>query len=188
MLFERELLTPLGKADVLTSMFAEAANRETDEIPAPGVVPREVLEAYGDLSTHVRFMIEAAAHVQRSKEEHKSLRKIEKLLDTLPESILLSLQASASSNWMLLYRKLVQLHGLIEDNLPAPDADEYCAIVRKLVRMAETVAEHAAVEINAGSMFTLLLMQVHLHKYSPTRRKSIRKPSKKPKKAKKKAK
>ena len=106
----------------------------------------------------------------------------------MPECIMQSLKASAMSNWMLLYRKLEQLHGLLEDNLPAPDADEYYAIVRKLVRMAETVATHASVQINAASMFTLLLMQAHLHKYAPTRRKATRrntkaKKAKKPKKS-----
>ena len=178
MLFEREPLTPKGKANVLTGIFAEVAGRSASDKSAQGVVPREVLEAYGDLSSHVRFMIEAAAHTQLSKEAHKNLRKVEKLLDALPECIMQSLKASAMSNWMLLYRKLEQLHGLLEDNLPAPDADEYYAIVRKLVRMAETVATHASVQINAASMFTLLLMQAHLHKYAPTRRKATRRNTK----------
>ncbi|MBR4311706.1 MAG: SIS domain-containing protein, partial [Akkermansia sp.] len=48
------------------------------------------------------------------------------------------------------------------------------SVAREDIRMAETVAEHAAVHINAASMFTLLMMQVHLHKYSPTKKKSPR--------------
>ncbi len=178
MLFEREPLTPQGKADVLARLFAEAAEKSASQASAAGMVPREVLEAYGDLSTHVRFMVEAAAHTPAGKEIHKHLRKIEKLLDSLPESILLTLPARSDSNWMQLYRALVQLHGLLEDCLPEMDADEYTAIVQKLVRMAEAVAEHAAVNINSASMFTLLLMQVHLHKYSPTRKKATKRPKK----------
>lgn len=184
MLFEREPLTPQGKADVLARLFAEAAEKCEGKVPQLGVVPREVLEAYGDLSTHVRFMIEAAAHTPAGKEVHRQLKKIEKLLDALPESILMTLPATSDSNWMLLYRALVQLHGLLEDTLPEMDADEYTSIVQKLVRMAEAVADHAAVRINSASMFTLLLMQVHLHKYSPTRKKTPRKLKKAPRKRK----
>ena len=172
---------------MLARLFATAAEKCAAPVPPAGVVPRDVLEAYGDLSTHVRFMIEAAAHTPAGKEIHKHLRKIEKLLDALPENILMTLPATSDTNWMLLYRALVQLHGLLEDALPDMDADEYTAIVQKLVRMAEAVAEHAAVRINSASMFTLLLMQVHLHKYSPTRKKSPRKPKKAKKPAHKKA-
>lgn len=187
MLFEREPLTPQGKADVLARLFAEAAQKCGGAVPPAGVVPRDVLEAYGDLSAHVRFMVEAAAHTPTGKEIHKHLRKIEKLLDALPENILMTLPATSDTNWMLLYRALVQLHGLLEDALPDMDADEYTAIVQKLVRMAEAVAEHAAVRINSASMFTLLLMQVHLQKYSPTRKKVTSKPKKAKKPARKKA-
>ena len=49
MLFEREPLTPKGKANVLTGIFAEVAGRSASDKSAQGVVPREVLEAYGDL-------------------------------------------------------------------------------------------------------------------------------------------
>lgn len=181
MLFEREPLSPQGKADVLVRLFAEAAQQHADTAPRPGVVPRAVLEAYGDLSSHVRFMIEAAAHAPGGKEKHRQLRKIDKLLDALPESILLALPATSDTNWMILYRALVQLHGLLEDTLPEMDADEYTAIVQKLVHLAEAVAEHAAVRINPASMFTLLLMQVHLHKYSPSRKKTVSKPKKRKK-------
>ena len=169
----------------MARLFAEAAEKSDSKVSAAGMVPREVLEAYGDLSTHVRFMVEAAAHTPAGKEIHKHLRKIEKLLDSLPESILLTLPARSDSNWMQLYRALVQLHGLLEDCLPEMDADEYTAIVQKLVRMAEAVAEHAAVNINSASMFTLLLMQVHLHKYSPVRKKTASKAKKTAKRKKK---
>lgn len=166
---------------MLARLFAEAAENSKGKVPPAGVVPREVLEAYGDLSTHVRFMVEAAAHTPNGKEVHKQLKKIEKLLDNLPENILMTLPATSDTNWMQLYRALVQLHGLLEDTLPEMDADEYSAIVQKLVRMAEAVAEHAAVRINSASMFTLLLMQVHLHKYSPTRKKRATKKTKRKK-------
>lgn len=172
MLFEREPLTAQGKETVLARLFADYATNA--EGVAPGTVPREVLEAYGDLSMHVRFMIQAASHVKLNKETGKLIRKIEKLLDNLPENILQSLIVGPHSNWMLLYRKLVQLHVMLEDALPVPDSEEFEAIVQKLVRLAETVAKHACVKINPASMFTLLLMQVHLHKSSPKKSKSPR--------------
>ncbi|MBE6419818.1 MAG: hypothetical protein E7031_06755 [Akkermansiaceae bacterium] len=178
MLFERQSLTPQGKADVLARLFTDVAENSDSKAVSAGVVPRNVLEAYGDLSTHVRFMVESAAHTPAGKANHKQLRKVDKLLDQLPETILMALPARSDTNWMLLYRALVQLHGLLEDSLPEMDAEEYTAIVQKLIKMAESVAEHAAVRINAASMFTLLLMQVHLHKYSPTRKKATRKPRK----------
>lgn len=171
MLFERELLTAQGKAEVLTRLFAEAATRNESPTASGGTVPREVLDAYGELASHVRFIMEAATHVAPNREIQKQIRKIEKLLDSLPESILQSLSAGPCDNWMQLYRKLVQLHVQLEESFPTPDADEYTAIVQKICNLAKTVADHAVVQINAGSMFCLLMMQVHLHRYSKPARK-----------------
>lgn len=185
MLFEKETLSAQGKAAVLATLFQTVAERQGAQNNA-GHVPVEVLDAHGELTTHVRFLLEAAAHRKTSKDEHKQLRKIDKLLDSLPESILYTLQAKADDNWMHLYRKLVQLHSLLEDTLPNPDVDEYTAIVQKIVHLAVTVADAAAVTINPASMFTLLLMQVHLHKYDPKKPKRPKKQAKnKAKKAKK---
>ena len=182
MLFERELLTAQGKAEVLTRLFAEAATCKGTAINNNGTVPRAVLDAYGELSAHVRFIMEAATHVAPTREFQKQIRKIEKLLDSLPESILQSLSAGPCDNWMQLYRKLVQLHVQLEESFPTPDADEYTAIIQKISNLAKAVAEHAVVQINAGSMFCLLMMQVHLHKYSkPARKRRAKKPAKKKK-------
>lgn len=174
MLFEKETLSAQGKASVLATLFQTVAE-ENGVDSANAHVPMAVLDAHGELTTHVRFLLEAAAHRKNSKEEHKQLRKIDKLLDSLPESILYTLQAKASDNWMHLYRKLVQLHSLLDDTLPNPDVDEYTAIVQKIVHLAVTVADAAAVKINPASMFTLLLMQVHLHKYAPKKPKRTKK-------------
>ena len=93
-----------------------------------------------------------------------------------------SLSAGPCDNWMQLYRKLVQLHVQLEESFPTPDADEYTAIIQKISNLAKAVAEHAVVQINAGSMFCLLMMQVHLHKYSkPARKRRAKKPAKKKK-------
>lgn len=177
MLFEKETLSAQGKAAVLATLFQTVSERQAEQVSA-GHVPVEVLDAHGELTTHVRFLLEAATHRKTSKEEHKQLRKIDKLLDSLPESILYTLQAKGDDNWMHLYRKLIQLHSLLDDALPNPDVDEYTAIVQKIIHLAVTVANAAAVTINPASMFTLLLMQVHLHKYAPKKPKRTKKQAK----------
>lgn len=177
MLFEKETLNAQGKAAVLAELFKEAAEKKA-EVKSAGYVPIEVLEAHGDLTAHVCFLLDAAAHTKTTKEEHKQLRKVEKLLDSLPESILYTLPAGAGDNWLHLYRKLVQLHSLLEDTFINPDEEEYTAVVQKIVQLAVAVANAARVQINPASMFTLLLMQVHLHKYAPQKRKRVSKSAK----------
>lgn len=168
MLFEREALTPTGRKEVLMRLFGAAARR-SGERPAGSHVPVEVLEAHGELAAHVRFILEAARNRNLSREQQRLMHKAERLLDSLPDSILETLPAGPEGNWLQLYRKLVQMHGLLEDAVPDLDAEEYTAIVQKMVLLAEAVAASAAVEVSAASMFALLLVQVHLNKYEPVK-------------------
>lgn len=165
MLFEREPLTPAGRKEVLMRLFGAAARRG-DEWSAVNHVPVAVLEAHGDLAAHVRFMLEAARNNRSlSREQQRLLHKTERLLDSLPESIIQTLPAGPEDNWLQLYRKLVDMHGLLEDALPDLDEEEYTAIVQKTVQLAEAVAASAAVEVSAASMFALMLVQAHLNKH-----------------------
>lgn len=175
MLFEREPLTPKGRYTALNRLFADFARRGGAK-PEPGHVPVEVLSAHGDLDSHVRFMLEAAHNRPQNREQRRRLHQIEKVMDALPTCIMETLPAGPDENWLCLYRKLVQLHGLLEDLEPGLDAEEYAAIVQKMVQLAGAVARFASVEVNAASMFALLLIQVHLHKHSPARRRSHRAP------------
>lgn len=177
MLFEREPLTPKGRLAALNRLFAEVARRE-GEAPPAGHVPVAVLSAHGELAAHVRFMLEAASNRSQDKEQRRLMLKIERLMDSLPESIMATLPAGPDENWLGVYRKLAALHGLLEDVVPALDADEYIAIVQKIIQLAGAVARASSVNLDAASMFALLLIQVHLHKYAPARRRfPRRKPS-----------
>lgn len=165
MLFEREPLTPAGRKEVLMRLFGAAARRG-EEWSVVNHVPVAVLEAHGDLAVHVRFILDAARNNRSlSREQQRMLHKTERLLDSLPESILETLPAGPEDNWLQLYRKLVDMHGLLEDALPDLDEEEYTSIVQKMVQLAEAVADCAAVEVSAASMFALMLVQVHLNKY-----------------------
>ena len=169
MLFEREPLTPQGRKEVLMRLFGAAARRGGNWAAAHHV-PVEVLAAHGELASHVRFILDAARNDRSlQKEQHRLLHKAERLLDSLPDSIMQTLPAGPEDNWLQLYRTLVQMHGLLEDALPNLDADEYGSIVQKMVQLAEAVATSAAVEVSPASMFALLLVQVHLNKYEPSR-------------------
>lgn len=168
MLFEREALTPSGRKEVLMRLFGAAARR-SGERPVGSHVPVEVLEAHGDLAAHVRFILDAARNRNLSREQQRLMHKAERLLDSLPDSIIATLPAGPDGNWLQLYRKLVQMHGLLEDAVPDLDAEEYTSIVQKMVLLAETVAASASVEVSAASMFALLLVQVHLNKYEPAK-------------------
>ncbi len=178
MLFEREALTPEGRLQVLTSLFNRVARGATPPLEK-GHVPQNVLEAYGDLNSHIRFILEAAGKRTAERSAHTRLRKVEKLLDELPEAIVQTLPAAPEENWLLLYRRLVALYEMLDDPDVGMDAEEFAAIVQKMVQLADAVAHESAVEVGAASMFTLLLMQIHLHRYAPRKKKSTRRRGKK---------
>jgi len=86
MLFEREPLTPQGRKDVLMRLFGAAARRGGDWAVA-NHVPVTVLEAHGELATHVRFILDAARHNRTlSREQQRLLHKAERLLDAFAQS------------------------------------------------------------------------------------------------------
>lgn len=167
MLFEREALTPRKKLDTLTRLFHRFSGRKRED-SSGGHVPMAVMDAHGELDARLRYMLEAASRRSPSKEQHARLRKIEKLLDSLPEAIMTSLPAAPNENWMCLYRRLVELHGLLKEDLL--DAEEYATIAQKMATLAAEVSAGAAVSINGASMFTLLLLQLQLEECSPRRK------------------
>ncbi len=178
MLFEREALTPEGRMRVLSSLFNRVA-RASVSPPERGHVPQVVLETYGELNSHVRYILEAAGKRSVERATHARLRKVEKLLDELPEAIVQTLPAAPEENWLLLYRRLVALYEMLDDPDVGMDAEEFAAIVQKMVQLADAVAGESAVEVSAASMFTLLLMQIHLHRYAPRKKKKQRRRNKK---------
>ncbi len=178
MLFEREQLTPQGRLLALENIFAQQARRP-GEAPRHGVVPVDILEAYGDFNAHIRFLLEAAASQAADATRTRQLRRIERELDSLPESIMNTLPAGPRDNWLLFYRRLIHLHRMLEDAQLDLDAEEYHSLILKMVQMADHVSRASAVEVNAASMFTLLLIQVHLHHQDELKRRKPRKKKRK---------
>lgn len=174
MLFEQEGITPGKRAGALNRLFNRQARRE-GESPAPEHVPVEVLAAHGELERHLRYMLESATHAHPSAEARRHLRRIEKLLDSLPESIMQTLPASPSQDWMRCYRDLVRLHELLDDAGLCVGVEEYATIIEKMTRLADAVSSASSVQVTAASMFTLWLMQAHLRRYQPRRRRHARK-------------
>lgn len=167
MLFERTAMTPQGRLQALVSHFEKTARRDAP-VPEAGHVPLETLEAYGDFATHVRYLLESAA--PQSKEQKTLLTKIERLLNALPHELMEALPTGPEGNWMAFYRRLLQLHGwIMEAEIPLEEA-EYATFVQKMVALAENVSRHSAVEVNAASMFTLMLLQVELQRQRPAKR------------------
>lgn len=185
MLFERETVTPHGRLAAMEELFAKVAKR-SDAALAPGRVPVETLEAFGNLETPLRYMLEAAAAGCKERTRLAQLRKVEKCLNSLPEAIMTSLTAGPEENWMCMFRHLLQLHTLLTDAGIGTDAAEYSTLLQKMVQLAEKASQAAAVEISPASMFTLLLMQVEMQRINPPRRK--RKPARKRRKTRAKAK
>lgn len=181
MLFERETVTPQGRLAAMEELFARVAKRK-DSRPKPGHVPVEALEAFGDLETPLRYMLEAAAAGCKDRSRLAQLRKVEKSLNNLPEAIMTSLAAGPEENWLCMFRHLLQLHTLLTDAGIGTDATEYSTLLQKMVQLAEKVSQAAAVEISPASMFTLLLMQVEMQRINPPRRK--RKPTRRRRKTK----
>lgn len=173
MLFEREPLTPEGRFRVLSSLFHQVAKKPVPP-PEKGHVPQTVLEAYGDLNSHIRYILESSGRHVADRAVHARLRKIDKLLDELPDSIIQTLPAGPQDNWLLLYRRLVALYELLDEPNVGMDAEEFGSVVQKMVQLADAVARESAVDVGAASMFTLLLMQIHLHRYAPRKRRTYR--------------
>ncbi|MBQ5665064.1 MAG: hypothetical protein UHH87_02045 [Akkermansia sp.] len=181
MLFERETVTPHGRLATMEELFARVARRETTTYE-PGRVPVEALEAFGNLETPLRYMLEAASSGCKDRTRLAQLRKVEKCLNTLPDALMTSLSAGPEENWMCMFRHLLQLHTLLTDAGIGTDAAEYSTLLQKMVQLAETVSQAAAVEISPASMFTLLLMQVEMQRINAPRKR--RKATRKRRKAK----
>ena len=177
-------MTPQGRLAAMEELFARVAKR-SDAVHEPGRVPVEALEAYGDLETPLRYMLEAATTGCKDRTRLAQLRKAEKCLNTLPDALMTSLAAGPEENWLCMFRHLLQLHTLLTDAGIGTDAAEYATLLQKMVQLAEKVSQVAAVEISPASMFTLLLMQVEMQRIKPRRRKPARKRRKARAKAKK---
>ena len=165
----------------MEELFARVARRETPTYE-PGRVPVEALEAFGNLETPLRYMLEAAFSGCKDRTRLAQLRKVEKCLNTLPDALMTSLSAGPEENWMCMFRHLLQLHTLLTDAGIGTDAAEYSTLLQKMVQLAETVSQAAAVEISPASMFTLLLMQVEMQRINAPRKR--RKATRKRRKAK----
>lgn len=181
MLFERETVTPHGRLAAMEELFARVAKRR-DTAHEPGHVPVETLEAFGDLETPLRYMLEAASAGCKDRARLSQLRKVEKCLNNLPEALMTSLSAGPDENWLCLFRHLLQLHTLLTDAGIGTEAGEYATLLQKMVQLAEKVSQAARVEISPASMFTLLLMQVEMQRINQPRKR--RKPARKRRKAK----
>lgn len=181
MLFERETVTPHGRLAAMEELFARVAKRR-DTAHEPGHVPVETLEAFGDLETPLRYMLEAASAGCKDRARLSQLRKVEKCLNNLPEALMTSLSAGPDENWLCLFRHLLQLHTLLTDAGIGTEAGEYATLLQKMVQLAERVSQAARVEISPASMFTLLLMQVEMQRINHPRKR--RKPARKRRKAK----
>lgn len=175
MLFERETVTPQGRLAAMEELFARVAKRKDTQYEH-GRVPVEALEAYGDLETPLRYMLEAAAAGCKDRTRLAELRKVEKCLNTLPEALMTSLSAGPDGNWLCMFRHLLQLHTLLTDAGIGTDIAEYSTLLQKMVQLADKVSQVATVEVSPASMFTLLLMQVEMQRLNPPkrRRKAVR--------------
>lgn len=185
MLFDHQVLTPLGRLEAMARLFEQHARREGDVLDH-GHVPVEVLEAFGAFETPVRHALEAAVANTKDRSHAAQLRRIERTLNALPDALMGTLCAEPGDNWLDFYRRLIELHNLITDTASELDSEEYEHMLQRMVLLADTVSRHSRVRVEAASAFTLLLMQVELQrqhpkkpKRKPRRKKAKRKPASK---------
>lgn len=169
MLFEQNTLTPQGRLVAIEQLFEQLAQREGTP-PDAGHVPVAVLEAYGAFETPVRHMLEAAFTHTKDRTTLSRLRKIERALNTLPEALMTTLRTGANGNWLVFYRRLIELHGLMTDAETEPDAEEYGAMLHRMAVLAGLVSRHSCVTMEAEQAFTLLLMQIELRRQQHPKR------------------
>lgn len=178
MLFDTQVLTPQGRLVAMERLFEQQARRE-GELLDHGHVPVEVLEAFGAFETPVRHALEAAVSGTKDRAQAAQLRKIERTLNALPNALMGSLCAEPGEDWLGFYRRLIELHNLITDTHAELDSEEYESMLQRMVTLADTVSRHSRVRVEAGSAFTLLLMQIELQRQRP--KKAKRKPKRKKK-------
>lgn len=176
MLFDHQVLTPLGRLEAMARLFEQHARRE-GEVLDHGHVPVEVLEAFGAFETPVRHALEAAVATTKDRSHAAQLRKIERTLNALPDALMGTLCAEPGDNWLAFYRRLIELHNLITETASELDSEEYEHMLQRMVLLADTVSRHSRVRVEAASAFTLLLMQVELQRQHP--KKPKRKPRRK---------
>lgn len=170
MLFERETLTQQGRMQALEELFEQTARRD-GPAPEPGRVPVATLMAYGEFEMHVRYLLDAATARATTKERRSQLKKVERSLNALPDALMTSLPASPGGNWLCFYRQMIRFHQMLTDAEIGPDAEDYITIMQKMIQLAQAVGDASAVNINAGSMFALMLLQVEMHMQNPAKRK-----------------
>ncbi len=185
MLFEKKELTSKGRLMVLERLFEQAATRG-GAAPQPGHVPVETLHAYGEFETHARYLLEAAASQQNTAVRKARLKRLEKALNSLPDTLMASLPVGPGGNWLAFYRSLTKFLSLMDEAEIALDEDEYTTFIQKLIQMAGSVSDASAVKVDGGSMFALMLIQNEmLRSRKPKRkpRRMRRKPAKRAKTA-----
>ena len=169
MLVDRDPLTPKQQAEILVRLFGSAAAPARDT-PARGHVPLDVLEAYGNLNRHLRYLLTAAlADSRRDLANTRRLRRLERELDALPDAVITTLASDHRHDWMSAYRLLLRLHSMLGSAGLKLDAEEYEALVGKMIELAARIADSAAVRVTAASMFSLLLIQSQLHEQDKRR-------------------
>ncbi len=161
MLFEQIKLTAEKCHAIIYRVFLKAAVK-IDATPTNSV-PIPVLEEHGTLDRRVRYLCEARAQQHKfNRERMKAIRAVERTLDQLPSLIVEGLKKTAEEDWLTVYKNLIKLH---EDILTARlcvEVEEYEALVQQIILLADEISKASCVEVNASSMFALLLMQVHI--------------------------
>ncbi len=178
MLFEQVKLTAEKCHAIIHRVFIKAAAKPDAE-PSSSV-PIPVLEAHGALDHRVRYLCEARAQQYKfNRERVRAIRLVEKSLDQLPNLIIEGLQKGPDENWLQVYKKLIQLHeGILKARL-CDEVEEYEALLQQVILLADEISKASLIEVNASSMFALLLMQVHIQNdltsKNPTKRSRPRK-------------
>ena len=159
---------------VLERLFEQAAAR-SGTAPQPGHVPVDTLHAYGEFETHARYLLGAAASQQNTAVRKAKLKRLEKALNTLPDTLMESLPVGPDGNWLAFYRSLTKFLALMDEAEIALDEDEYTTFIQKMIQMAGSVSEASAVKVDAGSMFALMLIQNEMIRARKPKRKPRRK-------------
>ena len=160
LLFEPEEIPQIKRADVLRSLFYEHAAGEQNASLSPQYAPVQVLAAHGELDSCLRHLLRAAERTHRaSRPALRALRHIEKLLDNLPESIMLSLCATPQEDWICCYRNLARIHELLDNADLVVDAQEYANIVGQMVKLVQAISSVSYVQLDVASAFVLWLLR-----------------------------
>ncbi len=164
MLFESTEPTPeLIKELLLRSLNHHSTKPDVETQDGPHVaVPAKLIALHGELDHRLRYAYNSVSP-SATAEQLKVIRELKRQLDLLPSATIEALQNTSYQGWMQFFKILIKVHQLCVEAKLFHDSEEYERTLRLLTQLAKELVCASPVQINAASLFSLMLLENHMH-------------------------